>query len=255
MAASGNEQTDSTDESTDESLGSEVVESDEDQAIVATAVATKPWFRRPGTLAVLGLIVAALVTALVFVVGRDSSSTSSGPVGKSIPEYFAENEITVTPVRRGDPGTPAMTFPLAPGWSDAGTDAPDGAYGAAFYDDSVDSDYPPSIVVLLSKLSGDADSAKILEYAPGELESLRDYTVGSKPTSSTMSGFDAVQLAGLYTREDGEQRLIAQKTVVIPAPDGLYVLQMNADAPTAEAPILQQATALLDEQAKITTAP
>jgi hypothetical protein len=35
----------------------------------------------------------------------------------------------------------------------------------------------------------------------------------------------------------------------------LYVLQMNADAPTAEAPILQQATVLLDEQAKITAAP
>lgn len=226
-------------------------ESDEDRATVATPVATKPWFRRPGTLAVIGLIVAALIAALVFVVGRDSLR----PAGMTIPEYFNANDITVTPVRRGDPGTPAITFPLPPGWSDAGPDVPAGAYGAAFYDNSVDPDYPPSIVVLLSKLSGNADPAKILEYAPGELESLRDYTVGSKPTSSTMSGFDSVQLAGLYTREDGEQRLIAQKTVVIPAADGLYVLQMNADAPTAEAPILQQATVLLDEQAKITAAP
>ena len=109
--------------------------------------------------------------------------------------------------------------------------------------------------MLLSKLSGNADPAKILDHAPGELEALPDYIVGSRPMSSTLSGFGAVQLSGLYTREDGEQRLIAQKTVVIPAPDGLYVLQLNADAPTAEARVLQEATVLLDEQAQITAAP
>ena len=230
-------------------------ESDEDLATVGTTVAAKPWFRRPGTLAVLGLVVAALVAALAFLVGRDSSSPSSGSAAMTIPEYFSANDITVTPVRRGDPGTPTITFLLPPGWSDAGAGAPDGAYGAAFYDDSVDPDYPPSIVVLLSKLTGDADPAKILEYAPGELESLPDYIVGSKPMTSTLSGFDAVQLAGLYTGEDGEQRLIAQKTVVIPALDGLYVLQMNADAPTTEAAVLQEATAALDQRSKITAAP
>jgi hypothetical protein len=244
MVTSENEQTDPSEES-----------ADEDVATVGTAVADKPWFRRPATLAVLGLLAAALVAALVFVVGRDSSSPSSGSAAMTIPEYFSANDITVTPVRRGDPGTPVISFTVPRGWSDAGPDAPEGAYGAAFYDNSVDPDYPPSIVVLLSKLSGNADPAKILEYAPGELESLPDYIVGSRPMTSTLSGFDAVQLSGLYTREDGEQRLIAQKTVVIPASDGLYVLQMNADAPTAEAPVLQEATVLLDEGSKITAAP
>jgi len=252
MATPENEQTKPSDESLQASLGSKGVASDEDVATVGTAVAAKPWFRRPATLVVLGLVVAALVAALVFVVGRDSSSPSSGSAAMTIPEYFSANDITVTPVRRGEPGTPVISFTVPRGWSDAGPDAPEGAYGAAFYDNSVDPDYPPSIVVLLSKLSGNADPAKILEYAPGELENLPDYIVGSRPMTSTLSGFDAVQLSGLYTREDGEQRLIAQKTVVIPAPDGLYVLQMNADAPTAEAPILQEATVLLDEQAKIT---
>ena len=245
------EQASAGDNNESEDPGALPFESDDDLATVGTTVADKPWFRWPGTLAVIGLLAAALIAALVFAVGRDSPR----PVGETIQTYFSQNEITSTPVRRGDPGTPAITFPLPPGWSDAGPDAPKGAYGAAFYDDSVDPDYPPSIVVLLSKLSGDADPAKILEYAPGELERLPDYKVGSKPMTSTLSGFDAVQLAGLYTREDGEQRLIAQKTVVIPAPDGLYVLQMNADAPTAEAPVLQVATVLLDEQAKITAAP
>jgi hypothetical protein len=59
-----------------------------------------------------------------------------------------------------------------------------------------------------------------------------------------------VQLGGLYTK-NGEERLIAQKTVAIPTPNGLFVLQMNADAPKPDAPALQLATAFIDQQAKI----
>jgi len=99
MGTSENEQTDPSEESTDEDLSA-----------VGTTVADKPWFRRPATLAVLGLLAAALVAALVFVVGRDSSSTSSGSAAMSIPEYFSANDIAVTPVRRGDPGTPVISF-------------------------------------------------------------------------------------------------------------------------------------------------
>jgi len=240
----------------DDQPGMKAAGSGKHAAPVGTEAADKPWFRQPGALAGIAFVAAALIAALVFVVGRDGSSPAgSSGSGMTIPQYFAENGITATPVRRGEPGTPVIGFTVPRGWSDAGPDAPEGAYGAAFYDNSVDPDYPPSIVVLLSKLSGNADPAKILEYAPGELESLPDYIVGSRPMSSTLSGFDAVQLSGLYTREGGEQRLIAQKTVVIPAQDVLYVLQINADAPTAEAPVLQEATVLLDEQAKITAAP
>jgi len=169
----------------------------------------------------------------------------------SIPEYFAENEITATPVGPGEPGTPVINFALPTGWSDAGPDTPGGAYGAAFYDKSVDADYPPSVVVLLSKLSGDADPAKILEFAPGELDDLPGFTAVSEPKSSTMSGFDAVQYAGIYDRADGSERAVAQKTVVIPGQGGIYVLQMNVDAPKSEAAVLQAATASLDERAQI----
>lgn len=168
-----------------------------------------------------------------------------------MPQYFAEHSITATPVKRGDPGTPVISFTLPTGWSDAGPEALDGAYGAAFYDSSIDVDYPSSIVAVLSKLSGEADPAKILEAAPGELEALPDYTVVSKPKASKMSGFDAIQLSGFYTREDGEERIIAQKTVVIPAQDGLYVLQMNADGPKDEARVIQEATSVLDGQSRI----
>lgn len=107
-------------------------------------------------------------------------------------------------------------------------------------------------MVLLSKVGGNADPEQILEYATGELLNLPDYVAITTPTESTMSGFDAVQLGGLYTREDGEERIIAQKTVVIPEQDGLYLLQLNVGAPKGEAPVLQEATAYLDDQAKIT---
>lgn len=217
----------------------------------STMSADRPWFRRPGVFVAIGLFAAALIASLFVAFGRDSPSISTGPVGKSIPAYFAENEITATPVERGEPGSPVISFSLPKGWSDAGSDTPDGAYGAAFYDKSVDPEYPPSVVVLLSRLSGDADPAKILEYAPGELEALPDYTAVSNPKATTMGGFAAIQLGGSYTRQDGVERIIAQKTVVIPAKDGLYVLQMNVDAPKDETTVLQEATASLDNEAKI----
>lgn len=222
-------------------------------AAVTAAPNTTPWYRRPRNLAILGVLAAAVVASIVFVTSRDSATTPwpSSP-GTTITAYFEDNDITSTPVKRGDPGVPTVTFGLPRGWSDAGEDTPEGAYAAAFYDPSVDPDYPTSIVVLLSRLSGDADPAKILEYAPAELEGLPKYTAISKPKASTLSGFDAVQLGGLYTREDGNERIIAQKTVVIPGKDGLYVLQMNVDGPKDEAPVVQEATAVLDDQASIT---
>ena len=236
----------------DDQPGSKAAESGKHAAPVGAEAADKPWFRRPGALAVIGVVAAALITALVFVVGRDGSSPAgSSGSGMTIPQYFSETDITATPVRRGEPGTPVISFAVPRGWSDAGPEAPEGAYGVAFYDSSVDADYPSSIVAILSKLSGDADPQKILEAAPGELEALPDYTVVSKPMASTMSGFDAIQLSGLYTREDGEERIIAQKTVVIPAQDGLYVLQMNADGPKDEARVIQEATVVLDAESTI----
>ncbi len=212
-----------------------------------------PWYRRPRNHAIVGLLVTALIAALVFVIGRESApSNTLRPLapGESIKSYFKDNGITATPVRPGEPGAPVVAFPMPPGWSDAGPDTPEGAYGAAFFDGSVDEEFPSSVVILLSRLAGEADPAKILEYAPGELQGLPDYRPVSEPKRSTLSGFEAVQLGGLYTR-DGAERIIAQKTVVIPSETGLYVLQMNADGPKAEAAEVQAATGVLDE-AKIT---
>ena len=228
----------------------------------------QPWYRRRWILAGIGLILAAVIAAVFVTTGRpgdkDSSQPTSSPSSsastsavapppvkadgsrKTIDDYLAENQIADAQVQRGDAGAPNIAIPLPPEWSDRGADTPDWAYGAIVFDKAVDPNDPPSIVVLLSKLTGNVDAAKILEYAPGELENLPDYVPLTDIVPSTLSGFNAVQLAGQYTR-DGQKRSIAQKTVVIPAPDGVYLLQMNADARDGESPVLMEATEGIDK--------
>ena len=219
--------------------------------------AASPWFRQPRNLIVLALALVAVIVGVFVVVNRDSGRGSatakvgSGP-NKTLADYFSANDITQTPLRPGEPGIPTITIPLPPGWSEAGPDTPSGAYAEILYDDATNPDDVPFVEVLISRLEGPADPAQVLEFSPGELRNLPDYRSVSEPMTSKLSGFDAVQLAGLYTK-DGEERLIAQKTVVIPSPNGLFVLQMNADAPKADAPALQLATVVIDEQATIDT--
>ncbi len=57
-------------------------------------------------------------------------------------------------------------------------------------------------------------------------------------------------LGGSYTR-DGQTRVIAQKTVVIPVADGLYVLQLNVDGPQAAGDVLGAATDKIDSDTTI----
>lgn len=211
--------------------------------------------RRTVVMVAVALLVAVAIGAMMLIKGRESSTrpvSQPSMTSETIQSYFRQSDITATPVYRGQPGAPTINFSLPQGWSDAGPDAPPGAYAGAFFDASTDIDHPSSLVILLSKLSGTVDPAKVLEYAPGELQNLPGYKPISQPARSSLSGFDAIQLGGLYTRGDGTERVIAQKTVVIPSTDGMYVLQLNMDSPTSEAAVLQEATAVLDEQSKIT---
>ncbi len=211
-----------------------------------------PWFRRRGTLVGIAVALAVVIAALVFTIGRaDQKSAQSAP-GLTIQQYIKDNGITSTPVRLGDPGAPKIVIALPQGWSDMGEGTPEWAYGAVQAGNSPNPDDPPTITVLLSKLTGDVDPAEILEYAPGELRSLPNFVAANQPITDKLSGFDAVQLAGFYER-DGTQRTIAQKTVVIPATDAVYVLQMNADALKSDAIALIKATEVIDKETKITT--
>ncbi|SBS73111.1 Lipoprotein LpqT [uncultured Mycobacterium sp.] len=185
-----------------------------------------------------------------------SAETSASPspvAGKNqtIQDYLKANNIQETPVKRGDPGSPNIDLAMPPGWSDAGGQTPDWAYGAIVFDNPQDKADPPSIIAIVSKLTGNVDPKKILELAPGELANLPQWKALGEPNSSTLSGFDAVQLGGNYVKE-GKTRIIAQKTVVIPGKDGLYVLQMNADALDGQEGPLMEATGVIDEKTTIT---
>jgi hypothetical protein len=179
-----------------------------------------------------------------------SPAQAAGP-NKTIQDYLKENDIQDTTVHRGDPGSPTIDLPVPPDWSDAGRQTPEWAYGAIVYDKPEDPTDPPSIIALVSKLTGNVDPATILELAPGELKNLPQYEPLGDDNKSTLSGFDAVQLGGMYVK-DGKRRIIAQKTVVIPGSDGLYVLQMNADALDGQEGPLMDATSVIDDKTTIT---
>lgn len=179
------------------------------------------------------------------------SPTPAAAHNKTIQDYLKENQITEAPVKRGDPGSPNIDLAMPPGWSDAGAQTPDWAYAAIVFDTPKVPNDPPSIIAIVSKLTGNVDPKKILELAPGELQNLPGYEPLGEANQSSLSGFDAVQLGGNYVK-DGQKRIIAQKTVVIPGKDGLYVLQMNADALDGQEGPLMDATGVIDEKTTIT---
>lgn len=188
-------------------------------------------------------------------------STSAGPTSsastpttpyQTIADYIRANNVTETPVERGDPGSPTITLPVPAGWRDAAAQTPQYAYWAAVLDDPAVAADPATVIALVSKLTGPVDAAKILAFAPGELNNLPGYDGPAEGTKSTLGGFDAVQLGGSYVK-DGAKRMIAQKTVVIPAADGsgLYVLQLNANGLEGQMSRLLDAVSTIDANTAI----
>jgi hypothetical protein len=179
-----------------------------------------------------------------------SAASAAGP-NKTIVDYIKENGIVESPVHRGDPGSPTIDLPFPPGWEDAGNRTPEWAYAAIVATDPAMAQDPPTIIALVSKLTGNVDPAKILEYAQGEIKNLPGYDGATEGSPSTLGGFDATQIGGTYTK-DGAKRAIAQKTVVIPGQDALFVLQLNADGTEDQMGALMDATGVIDEQTTIT---
>jgi hypothetical protein len=180
--------------------------------------------------------------------------TTSAPVAgpnPTIADYIKQNDIQETGVKMGDPNAPAVNLPIPDGWKPlTPEEAPDYAYGAVVYTGPEFQNDPPNIVALMSKLSGNVDPQKIIDLAPGELNNLPDYKPGNEGETSTLGDYPAYVLGGTYTR-DGATRIIAQKTVVIPAADGLYVLQLNVDGPQAAGDVLGAATDKIDTDTTI----
>ncbi|MCH9668679.1 MAG: LpqN/LpqT family lipoprotein [Actinomycetia bacterium] len=183
-----------------------------------------------------------------------TTSAEAGARKETLQDYIKQNNITETRAERGAPGSPTIELPTPDGWEDAGDNTPEWAYGAIMYTgDPALAEDPPMIIAILSKLTGDVDQAKVLEYAEGEIQNLPEFDGPDTTTPGTLGGFDAVQISGTYTSKDGVTRTIAQKTVVIPGQDGLYVLQLNADGTQDQEKVLMDATQAVDEETTITT--
>jgi hypothetical protein len=129
---------------------------------------------------------------------------------------------------------------MRPGW----------AYCAITYTGPEGADYTPSIVAMLSKLTGNVDPQKILDLAPGEMNNLPGFEAWNEGATSTLGEYRAYQLGGTWQSET-MKKITAQKTVVIPGPDGLYVLQLNADGLEAQSDIISNATDAIDSQTTI----
>ena len=178
-----------------------------------------------------------------------TEAPAPGEPQPTIATYIADNGITETAVRKGDPGAPVIGLPVPADWAVA-TSPPEWAYDAIVSTDAAYQDDPPAIFAIMSKLEG-ADAEQLLAHAPGELMNLLDYQ-GGTGESSELAGYSAVVLAGTFTGDNGAPRSIAQKTVVIPASDAIYVLQLNANGPAGAQAILDAATATVDADTTIT---
>lgn len=155
-----------------------------------------------------------------------TSAQAAGP-NYTIADYIRDNHIQETPVHHGDPGSPTIDLPVPDDWRllPESSRAP---YGGIVYTQPADPNDPPTIVAILSKLTGDIDPAKVLQFAPGELKNLPGFQGSGDGSAATLGGFSAWQLGGSYSK-NGKLRTVAQKTVVIPSQGAVFVLQLNAD--------------------------
>jgi hypothetical protein len=193
-----------------------------------------------------------------------SESTSAAPVSSTqtstqaaidesaltVAQYLKQNGVTMTPVKRGDPGSPELNLPIPPGWSDLGKDAPEDAWGAIALTEPA-SDNPPAIIAQMAKLSDEADHAKILELAPNAVKNQPGFTGPDTGQPGKLAGFDAVEIAGTLEL-DGQSVFVARKTVVIPGSDALYVLALDAQGPADQQEALILAMAAIDADTTIT---
>lgn len=191
----------------------------------------------------------------------NGAPTTSEPAAPemTIAQYVQENNIVSTPVPRGTPPPPTIELPVPPGWRGVADRAPQNAYDAMVWVPPASATNPAlaanpaTIIVYVSKLTGNVDPAKILEYAPAEIQSLPGYEGPKVGGLTKMGGFDATQIGGAYTK-DGVKRAVGQLTAVIPSGDGVYVLQLNADSVGEKEKVeaLTVGTGFIATQAKIT---
>ena len=136
---------------------------------------------------------------------RDEDAKGPNP---TIASYIAENNIQETPIKMGDPGSPTIDLPVPDGWETAGADTPDWAYGAIVYTGPEAVEYTPSIVALVSKLTGNVDPQKIIDLAPGELQNLPGRKAMNEGEASADGRQDQAEIVRAATTVIDEQTKI-----------------------------------------------
>jgi serine/threonine protein kinase/tetratricopeptide (TPR) repeat protein len=177
-----------------------------------------------------------------------TSAQASGP-NETIADYIKKNNIQATTITHGTPGAPTIDLPVPQGWTriSEGADAP---YGGIVFNTPTNPNDPPRITATVEKLTGNVDTDNLLAVASGEVKNLPSYN-GDDGQKSTLSGYPTYQLSGSYTK-NGVTRLVAQKTAVIQGKDGIYILQLNAEGPQADADALKAVVRVIDQKTTIT---
>ncbi len=184
--------------------------------------------------------------------GTASDAAAEAPqAGANLNQYIVDNKIAEVPFKKGQPGTPKIDFPFPPDWVSAGDQTPDWAYGAIVYSKPKDPDDQPFLYAIASKLTGNVDANKVLDLASNQLDELPEFKNDGPPERTKFDGYDSVTYVGNYVWE-GKPRAVGQQTIVVPGKDGLFVLQLNGEAPEGQEQVVIDAATFIREKTKIT---
>lgn len=219
----------------------------------------------------IGVVIAAICLSLGLVAcGKDSKSdekttmststststsaattTSAEPTSyQSFDDYLKANNIGETIVKRDTPGAPTVDLPVPEGWSTL-PESEDAPYGGIVLDAPADPADPAKFKALLEKLSGKINTDELLAASVSDLRSQQNFD-GGEGQKGELGGFPAFQILGSYTSDQGQQRIGAQKTVIIEGKDGTYLLALIGQGPEADADAIRNATTVIDEKTTIT---
>lgn len=246
--------------------------------LVSSQLAFQPPPRRKrGWLAVgaVAVVAAVAVTAVVLATGSDDgAATATGTDGSTttsatatawptptpieapgggyedIESYLNANGFAGTYQHRGDEDAPTVVMPIPPGWRDEqGNVKPNFAYQMLVYDGPHAGEYPPFVIVSLSKLPDDVDAADVEALwarASGELYNLDGWVADGPGWVGTLDGHREFEQNGTWV-PSGKPQLITHKSVFLQWPRGVYLLQINIYAALGDVDIRDRIVDDLDE--------
>ena len=180
------------------------------------------------------------------------SAPSPVPAGHyyTIVHLIHQNGIVETQLHPGDPGAPTVHLPTPPGWADAGSTTPRWAWRAILFTDPAMAADPPNIITLVSKLTGNG-VARVLSYAPGELKNMADFK-GDRRNPEEGRRLQRLSARGHVQKEGRRHAGNRADDGCVPASDGVFIMQCNADGGADQLGLLRDTMRIMDEQTTIT---